>query len=534
MLHFRMNMPFYLMAVYGSLMIIIVLLLRGLLKNKLPRFVFPVLWGVVLFRFLIPFSLSSPLSARGFGGLNLSVLQYAEAVDTAVIEDVSLQQGTGETTILEVAADYAENYAFFHMNPRLGISLVWVLGAIVTAAILFLQKYRYSRKLKVRFLLEHNETINTILREMNMGHILVFTNDEIASPMVCGLWNPRIYLPTRMNFENAALLRDILTHETMHIKRRDNWMKAVMLAVLCLNWFNPLVWIMSICLSSDLEAACDAAVLRICDEDGRKGYASSLLTMAITGNRSTLLYSAFSKTEVERRIKNVLHYKKASALMMIFSVLFLLCGTVAFATGVQAPFSQDLTSFCAGSSSRWGVRVKLARDIALGENPQKRAEDIVFAVLAEDTEGDPDILEKRMETALADEFGVEKRAFRIEFSLCLNDEERNKEYAEWEITRDKDSFHSYKGEKIRTFIDEMEGFYQSRPDGSVDLTIHRDRFGFITSVTALREGDTEFDRRTGELERERSRYQYNAEYNTVYDTAEKQQTTVTEDVPFYW
>lgn len=533
MLHFRMNMPFYLMAVYGSLMIIIVLLLRGFLKSKLPRFVFPILWGVVLLRFLLPFSLSSPLSAGGFTELNLPVLKYAEATDSSVIEDVFLQQGAGETGIQAVSVDYEEHFGFFHMNPWFGIGFAYILGAIITAVILCLQKYRCSQKLKIRFLLEHNETINAILREMNMGHILVFTNDEIASPMVCGLWNPRIYLPTRMNFENTALLRDILTHETMHIKRRDNWMKAAMLAVLCLNWFNPLVWIMSKCLSSDLEAACDAAVLRAYDEDRRKSYAASLLTMAITGNRSTLLYSAFSKTEVEKRIKNVLYYKKASVFMMVFSVLFLLCGTVAFATGVQAPFSPDLTSYCAASNSRWGVRVKLARDIALGENPQKRAEDIVFAILAEDTESDPDILEERMETALAKEFGVEKGAFRIEFSLCLDDKERDKEYEKWEIAEDKDSFHSYQGEKIRTFIDEMGGFYQSRPDGSVDLTIHRDRYGFITSVTALREGDTEFDRRTRELEREKSRYLYSGGYNTVYDTAETQQTTVTEGVPFY-
>ena len=62
MLHFRMNMPFVLMAFYGSIMILAVLLLRGLLKNKLPKFVFPVLWGAVLLRLLVPFSLSSPLS----------------------------------------------------------------------------------------------------------------------------------------------------------------------------------------------------------------------------------------------------------------------------------------------------------------------------------------------------------------------------------------------------------------------------------------------------------------------------------------
>ena len=62
MIHFTMNMPFSLMAFYGSIMIIVVLILRALLKNHLPKFVFPIFWGVILLRLLIPFSLSSPLS----------------------------------------------------------------------------------------------------------------------------------------------------------------------------------------------------------------------------------------------------------------------------------------------------------------------------------------------------------------------------------------------------------------------------------------------------------------------------------------
>ena len=67
MLHFGMNMPFILMMFYGSVMILIVLLFRILLKKKLPKFVFPILWCVVLVRLLVPFSLSSPLSIKVSG-----------------------------------------------------------------------------------------------------------------------------------------------------------------------------------------------------------------------------------------------------------------------------------------------------------------------------------------------------------------------------------------------------------------------------------------------------------------------------------
>ena len=308
--------------------------------------------------------------------------------------------------------------SFFPGNNSLGsdslrkaLPALYLLGLAVVAGILAWQKIIYAKRLKGGLLMEHNETVNGLLRDMGMGHVLVFSNDEIASPLACGLIGPRICLPTRMDFGNTVLLRHVLAHEAMHIRRRDNWVKAVMLAALVLNWYNPLVWLMAKCLASDLEAACDAAVLKKYDTDERKSYAYSLLAMAVSASRSSLLYSAFSKTEVERRVKGILAFRKASAFALLLSVLLLAGGTVAFATGGQAPFSHALTSYCASSGSRWGVKVEITRDIALGQRPQKRAEDAVFSVLDADASQDPDIIREAVQAALAREFGVERSAF---------------------------------------------------------------------------------------------------------------------------
>ena len=505
MLHFRMNMPFFLMAFYGSVMIAIVLALRAALKNRLPKFVFPVLWGVVLLRLLVPFSISSPLSLPVPGFLSgLSGFYFGEEDSTGV-------ENIGQTVAEEVTHGFSEraipygvmdSEAFFSSRAlSKALPVLYLLGLAVTAGILGLQKYLYGKKLRRGLLMEHNETVNELLRGMGMGHVLVFSNDEIASPLVCGLISPRIYLPTRMDFGNTVLLRHVLAHETMHIRRRDNFVKAVMLAALVLNWYNPLVWLMAKCLASDLETACDAAVLSRWGEEERKGYAYSLLAMAVSASRGTLLYSAFSRTEVERRVKGILAFRKATALALLFSVLLLAGGTVAFATGGQAPFSRYLTSYCASSSSRWGVRVEIARDIALGEQPQKRAEDAVFSVLDEDTSEDPDIIREAIQASLAREFGVERGAFDVALSLCLDSETVDAQYAPWGIECLDNGTLRYQGEQVRTYRDEMLGFYQTREDGTVDIVVQRDRMGEITAVTAVHEGDAEYDRRTRELGR---------------------------------
>lgn len=522
MLNLKMNMPFYLMVFYGSIMISTILILRGLLKNKLPKFVFPILWSVILLRLLVPFSLSSPLSMKVPAFAQGNSFDTAIAQSTAFTEDIptetpyqdvtfssSAEDGTATNRIQEaVAEETAFEIAYSDhglQNSYMPIVLfIYFIGILVTAGILLTQKYNYAKHLRNSLLIEHNETINTLLREMDMGHILVFTNDTIASPLVCGLITPRIYLPTRMDFGNTELLRHILCHETMHIHRKDNWLKTIMLITLCIHWFNPLVWIMSRYLASDLEMACDEAVLRLYNrkddaEETKKDYALSLLAMAISGSCPTLLYSAFSKTEVEKRIQNILHYQKASALLLAFSICLVLSGSVVFATGGQAPFYPDLTPFCSADSCRWGVRASLARDASLGKNAQDRAETVIFGIMRADTTNDPDILKEQIIAGLSSEFHVEKNAFVLDMSLCLNDEELYAEYEKWGIVR-KDAANNmlllYNGETIRTYSDRMIGRYMSQQEGAVDLTVERNRLGEIVAVNVFREGDTEYDRRT--------------------------------------
>ncbi len=553
MINLTMNMPFSLMGFYGSIMIVTVLVLRGLLKNRLPKFVFPLFWGVILLRLLIPFSLSSPLSMKvpdffrnpfyeAASMINLiedlpmtaemnvataqnqpkTIVPETTVLETTALETTALETTASETIVSEAIISEipleAEATATATEGTALNISytsfddtlfyhlliFIYLGGLFVTISVLLIQKYQYTKRLKNALLIEHNETINTLLREINMGQILVFTNDEIASPLVCGLFAPKIYLPTRMDFSNTELLRHILCHETMHIRRKDNWIKAVMLVTLCLHWFNPLVWIMSKYLASDLELACDEAVLRHYDKEDeiRKNYALSLLTMAITGNRPTLLYSAFSKTEVERRIQSVLQYRKASSLLLLVSICFVLSGSVVFATGGQAPFSSYLTSFCASDSCRWGVQASLTRGAFLGKNAESKAEELIFEIMRTDTTNDPDILEEQILTALSEQFHVERNAFALSFSLCFDREELFKEYAQWGLVREdeKNDTLLYKGETIRTYSDKMIGRYISQQNGAVDITVERSRLGEITAVNVFRKGDTVYDRRTRELQ----------------------------------
>jgi beta-lactamase regulating signal transducer with metallopeptidase domain len=72
---------------------------------------------------------------------------------------------------------------------------------------------------------------------------------------------PYILLPATWHQWDQAKLRAVLTHEMMHIQRRDS--RTLLLASLatCLFWFNPLAWFLRRQLAVLAEEACDELTL---------------------------------------------------------------------------------------------------------------------------------------------------------------------------------------------------------------------------------------------------------------------------------
>ncbi len=102
-------------------------------------------------------------------------------------------------------------------------------------------------------------------------------------PMLVGGWHPRIVLPsdfeTRYSVAERAL---IVAHERAHVERRDALTNAAASGLVCLFWFNPLVYWAWNRFRFDQEVACDAAVLRQ-SKVPRRRYAQALAKTHFTG-----------------------------------------------------------------------------------------------------------------------------------------------------------------------------------------------------------------------------------------------------------
>ena len=167
-------------------------------------------------------------------------------------------------------------------------------------------------------------------------------SDKTATPMACGILRPQIILPKSMDLTDTLRVRHILAHELVHIRRFDAVWKGLLIAALCIHWFNPVVWVMYVLANKDLELACDESVVRRLGESGRTAYAMTLIGMA---ERRVKYISVNGFNFSKERIKSIMKYRKYSFFAIAISVL-LVAGVMAACTATAgqrlAPMEEEV------------------------------------------------------------------------------------------------------------------------------------------------------------------------------------------------
>ena len=99
--------------------------------------------------------------------------------------------------------------------------------------------------------------------------------------MLAGLFLPALLLPEGQ--VSGELLHYALLHELTHYRRRDIWLKALMLWVCAVHWFNPLVWLMARAVERATELACDERAAGRLTAGERAEYGRAILEAAAAG-----------------------------------------------------------------------------------------------------------------------------------------------------------------------------------------------------------------------------------------------------------
>lgn len=286
------------MSISGSLVILLMLMIRSL-KIIPRRLVYP-LWSVVLVRLLLPFAMSSSISAfHYFSGLIKRVIPIGRALD----ENLTISNYFNAASSLTPMEYRTKRFQqIFEISSK-----IWIIG-LCTALILLIVLYLCALK----------QYKNAVCIKDN-----IYKDSNTPSPFLLGIKKARIIFPDEFDI-NSDAVKHIIAHEKTHIKRHDNFLRMVGLITVCVHWFNPIVWFGFSCFLKDMELSCDEIVVKSYNSDDRKAYANTLLGIAERGQNKNLFHASFGKTSTRSRIFHVLTYKKLSIVGIIISSGFLL------------------------------------------------------------------------------------------------------------------------------------------------------------------------------------------------------------------
>lgn len=302
------------LSISASWLILAVLVLRVVLK-KAPKWVMPLLWGVVALRLVCLFSIESALSLIPSAETIPSEI-VTETREPVLYEQATLDIVTNPTlpSAAEVPVGVSRQQAQVDFNIY---SILWLAGMAALLVHALVSAGKLKRKLATAILLRDN----------------IYESEFVDSPFVFGVVKPNIYLPMHMDEGTAAY---VIAHEHAHLARRDHWWKVLGYLVLALHWFNPLVWVAYILFCRDIELACDEKVVRGLDGAARADYSQALLSCAAPKRAVAACPLAFGEGNIKTRVKSALHYRKPAFWVAAAAVLAVVIMAVCFLTNPRS------------------------------------------------------------------------------------------------------------------------------------------------------------------------------------------------------
>lgn len=289
-----------------SALILAVLLVRAIFKNRVPKRMVYTLWLVVLVKLCLPGTLVSlpvlpaeeaaaPVQRVELPAQPLPAQQPAQAVtqpQTPVQQPVSPAQGATEAPAKPLTAMQIFQIVWAGGSALLGL---WLFGTWLV----FMVQLHKSR----RFLGRH-------------GRTRIYISSTVKSPCLAGLV-PAVYLTEDVLQTDSTEL--ILRHELTHLRHLDFLWSLCRTAAVIAYWWNPFIWLAAICSKRDAELACDEAVAAGLSDAQRLVYARAILAQA--PRKAAAL--SLAGPPVKERILFLTKKQRTSVLCVILALLLI-------------------------------------------------------------------------------------------------------------------------------------------------------------------------------------------------------------------
>lgn len=303
-------------------------IVAALLRKARPR-IRHTLWLLVLLKIVLPTSFSAPWSLSSWlGGPSNQVAAIGRDVATAG-QDVGTESSKVHSRI-GIESRFSVQHAF----------VIWIVGVGLSVVVIGVQYFRLCRRVAAFPIAEEGsarvalERAALSLKLSEPPELRLATED--SSPFLVGILSPVIVIPESLAKEGQPKELDtVLLHELVHWKHKDTWVGWGQVAVQCLMWFHPAVWLANTFLNHERETVCDEEVLRAGNVRAEDYSETILRVLKLARGRSFVASGMVGVFERGARIQNRLesimqfdgHRKRSGMLSRIavltFAILFL-------------------------------------------------------------------------------------------------------------------------------------------------------------------------------------------------------------------
>jgi len=322
----------------GSVLILLLVTVRALLRDRLGSRVIYVGWLLAALRLLTPLSLPNPVMDEFRPGLSTDVgaRPVADQVRQRIIDAGS--------SLSEWLPWEGNPVADFTSHLRAGLSgrwalFAWGITAVCVGAFLWARYKRFEktvRRNRVRPLEgEELALLESLCQRYGIRRrIPVYFADRITAGCLAGVWEPFIALPLELPKEHLALA---LSHQLCHWKAKDHVWGMVRGICCAVHWFNPLVWMAAWLCYRDSEMACDDRVTARLHDIDRLAYANVIVS-ASEKEVAMSMGATVTNRHLRQRVTSVIRCVRGSrigiALTSLAAAVVLL---FSFATGESEP-----------------------------------------------------------------------------------------------------------------------------------------------------------------------------------------------------
>ena len=333
------------MSLSGAIVAGLLFALKPLVRDRLPKSAQYYLWLVVITALLVPVSKLIVIQKSDAMPLPIAPIQSAlEQIPLTRDDEVTRWRDNPDRPQTE------EEVQRFKSNQSNWLLLPYLYPFAATAVLLY---FIISYSVFIRLHRRRNNVAtteeNAMLAEIcgNRRTPRLYRNPLAATPMLIGLFHPAIILPDREYTDEQ--LRVVLLHELTHLRRKDILIKWLSVLACSVHWFNPIVWLMRREIDRACELACDEAVIRNFNTDGKQNYGETLLYVAADSKTPRAVLSTTmceEKKALKERLGAIMKSKKHTQMAIIVSVaLLVVAGGVALALGAGSKTTRSNYNF---------------------------------------------------------------------------------------------------------------------------------------------------------------------------------------------